>query len=167
VKRILILLAGLALGGCAMGGAAGFRQPVTGGGGGLPATMARASTAVVTPPGRGLAGLAVRTYTRDAAGAVTEVPATCTISAGAFGARMATPGRLVIPDLGPDAPAVTALCSAPGLAGQNSVEPAYRWARTGGTPPERVLWGNGWWWGGFKTGPMRYPDLDVGLVPRS
>jgi hypothetical protein len=166
MRHAWILAAALGLAGCAMGGVAGYRPPVVGGGAGLPVTVARASTDVVTPPGRGMLGLAVRSYQRTATGEPAELPATCAIEAGAFEAQMVTPGRLVIPDLGPDAPAITAVCTAGPLAGRNSVAPAFRWASTGGMPPERVAWGLGWWWGGTKSGPMRYPDLDVGLLPR-
>jgi hypothetical protein len=111
-------------------------------------------------------GLGVRTWVRAPDGTITETPGACRIEEGAFGAEMATPGRLVIPDLGPDAPTIVATCTSGALAGSNAVEPAFGWAGNGGSAPERVAWGGGWWWGGVRTGPMRYPDLDVGLQPR-
>lgn len=166
MRRAWLLGAALLVAGCAEGGLVGYDRTIVGGGAGLPETVARASQDAVTPPGRRWLGLAVRSFERDAAGTVTEVPARCSITAGTFVAEMATPGRLVIPDLGPDAPPVTATCSNGPLAGRNSVEPSFRWPEGGGNAAQRIAWGGGWWQGGARTGPMRYPDLDVGLLPR-
>lgn len=163
VTRAVAVLAALAAAGCAGGGFAGYERAVTGGGGGLPETVARARTDVVTPPGRRQLGLAVRTFERDAAGQVVEVAGECAIRAGSFRAAMATPGRLVIPDLGPDAPGIVAECRRGAARGTGSVDPAFAWAESGGGAVERLLWGGGPWRGGVRTGPMRYPDLAVGL----
>jgi hypothetical protein len=166
VTRMAAAAAALALAGCAGGGFVGYERAVTGGGAGLPETVARASTAEVTPPGRRMLGLAVRTYARDAAGAIVEVPGTCTVTGGTLGASLATPGRLVVPDLGPDAPVLTARCTAQGMTGSGAVEPAFAWAEDGGGAAARLAWGGGPWRGGPRTGPMRYPDLMVGVQPR-
>jgi hypothetical protein len=158
-----LVAAALGLGGCAGGGFAGYERGVTGGGGGLPVTVARARSDVVTPPGRRQLGLAVRTFERDAAGGSVEVAGECAIRAGAFRASTATPGRLVIPDLGPDAPGIVAECRRGAARGSASAAPVFAWEESGGTGLERLLWGGGPWRGGVRTGPMRYPDLLVGL----
>ncbi len=156
--------AGLALAGCAGGDFVGYGPAVTGGGGGLPATRAVGREDMITPPGRRDLGLAVRSYAFATDGAPVEVAgAMCRITAGSFEAALVTPGRLVIPDLGPDAPAVTADCVAGSLRGAASVAPVFGWAASGGNPPQRVVWGLGWSFGGVKSGPMRYPDLGVGM----
>ena len=36
-------------------------------------------------------------------------------------------------------------------------------AETHASPPPRAWWGGGWWYGFQKSGPMRYPDLAVGM----
>lgn len=155
----------LALAGCAGGDIAGFSTGIGGGGRGLPATMAFASPDTMTPPGRGPTGLAVRSYVLEADGGSVEVAgATCRVTGGGFDATMLTPGRLVLPDLGPDAPALRAECRSGTLAGVAAVAPAFAWANDGGNAAERVAWGLGWTYGYAKVGPMRYPDLRVGLV---
>jgi hypothetical protein len=166
MKRVWLLGAALLVAGCAGGGVIGYERTVVGGGAGLPETVARARQDAVTPPGRRWLGLAVRSFERDAAGAIVEIPARCSIEAGTLTAEIATPGRLVIPDLGPDAPVITATCGNGLLAGRNSVEPDFGWDESGGNSAQRVVWGGGWWQGGVRTGPLRYPDLDVGLRPR-
>ena len=160
----IMTAAAAALAGCAGGDLAGYGPAVTGGGGGLPVTRAVAREDVITPPGRRDLGLAVRSFAVGADGDAAEIAgAVCRISAGSFLATLATPGRLVIPDLGPDAPAIFADCSAGTLRGAASVAPVYGWEASGGNPPQRMLWGLGWYYGGVKTGPLRYPDLPVVL----
>ncbi len=165
--RGLILAAALALAGCAAGEIAGFGPAVRGGGGGLPATRAEARPDAMTSPGRRELGLALRTFTSETDGSRVEIRgATCRITGGAFEATLVTPARLVIPDLGPDAPVLQADCTAGALAGAAAVEPDFVWIPGGGNPPQRVLWGLGWSYGFEKTGPLHYPDLAVGLVER-
>ncbi len=155
----------VALTGCASGDLAGYSLGVDGGGRGLPITRAFASQEEVTPPGRGLTGLAVRTYVQGPDGASVEVAgAACRVSGGGFEATLTTPGRFVLPDLGPDAPALKAECRSGTLAGVAAVAPSYAWADDGGNAAERVVWGLGWTYGYAEVGPMRYPNLRVGLV---
>lgn len=157
-----LMAALIALGGCAQGELAGFGPAVVGGGGGLPATRAEARADLMPPPGRRDLALAVRSFTPGADGEPTEIAgATCRITAGAFGATLVTPGRLVIPDLGPDAPPVRADCAAGGLRGAGAVAPSFAWAASGGNPPERAAWGLGWTYGFEAQGPVRYPNLGV------
>jgi hypothetical protein len=166
--RVAILAAALVLGGCAGGEVAGFGPKVRGGGWGLPATRAAAPPDAITPPGRRELGLAVRTFAFETDGSRVEIGgASCRIEAGALRATMATPGRLVIPDLGPDAPVVRAECTAGTLAGAAAVAPDFAWIPGGGNPPQRVVWGMGWSFGFEKVGPVRYPDLGVALTERA
>jgi hypothetical protein len=86
------------------------------------------------------------------------------VTGAAFEVVVATPARVVIPDLGPDAPALRADCAAGTLRGAATVAPVFAWAAGGGNPPQRVAWGLGWTYGFAKVGPMRYPDIAVTLV---
>ncbi len=164
-----MMAAAFALAGCAGGEVAGFGPAVVGGGRGLPATRAEARPDLMTPPGRRELGLAVRTFAAAPDGtAPAEIAgATCRITAGAFTAELVTPGRLVIPDLGPDAPAIRADCAGGTLRGAGAVAPAFAWASNGGNPPQRVAWGLGWTYGFEKVGPLRYPNLGVVLSPQT
>jgi hypothetical protein len=163
----LLLAAGLALGGCAAGGVAGYAPGIVGGGGGLPATRAVGRSDQVTPPGRRDLGLAVRAVAVETDGTPVQVAgATCRITSGTLEATIVTPGRLVIPDLGPDAQPVRADCTAGTLAGAATAAPGFFWPAEGGNPPQRVSWGLGWTYGFQKVGPMRYPDLVVPLAER-
>lgn len=159
----------LALAGCAGGGVAGYAPAVVGGGRGLPATMAVARPDQMTPPGRWRdIGLAVRTFAPGPEGDLVEVSgALCRVTGGALRADLVTPGRLVTPDLGPDAPALRADCRSGSLAGAAVVPPAFAWPSEGGNPAQRAAWGLGWTYGYQKVGPMRYPDLPVVLAARS
>lgn len=158
----MMAAAGLALAACAGNDLAGFGPTVVGGGRGLPVTRAEARPDLMTPPGRREVALAVRSFAAQPDGAPVEIAgASCRITAGAFSAALVTPGRLVIPDLGPDAPAVRADCAAGELRGAGAVAPSFAWAASGGNPPERVLWGLGWTYGYEKQGPMGYPNLGV------
>jgi hypothetical protein len=164
MRAISIGLA-LMLAGCA--GAYDWRR-VEGGGAGLPVAAMRASSEVVTPPGRGpLEALAVRTFVPGGGpGGWDEVTgATCRVEgAPYFAATVVTPVRLTLPDLGPDAPVLQARCERGDLNGQASVAPAFSWPEERRpSAPTRIWWGGGWWWGFEKTGPMRYPDLAVAL----
>jgi len=160
-----MMAATLALAGCAGGDLAGFGPGVVGGGRGLPATRAEARPDLMTPPGRRDLGLAVRSFAaaEDGSAPVEIAGAACRITAGAFSAALVTPGRLVIPDLGPDAPPVRADCQSGELRGAGAVAPAFAWAGGGGNPAQRILWGLGWTYGYEKQGPMRYPNLGVVL----
>lgn len=162
MRTVGLAAAALALAGCAGGDVLGFGLPVTGGGMGLPPTRAEARTDVVTPPGRRDLGLAVRTFAVETDGSLVEIEgAACRVTGGAFSADLRSPGRLVIADLGPDAPALTARCKAGALEGAAAVAPDFSWAAGGGNPPQRMAWGLGWTFGYAKVGPMRYPNLQV------
>jgi hypothetical protein len=158
--RLVSLALVLALAACAGG--------VRGGGGGLPEVAMQARTDTVVPPGRGWRqGLAVRSFVIGADGQWQEVAgATCQVAGGdLYRAALVTPARLVLPDIGPDAPVIRADCAAGAARGADAVAPAYGWPAEGRPDPfNRVFWNNnGWWWGFQKTGPLRYPDLAVGM----
>ncbi|MBP7241874.1 hypothetical protein [Amaricoccus sp.] len=162
MRAITLAAAALALAGCAGGDVFGFGPAVRGGGWGLPATRAEARPDSMTPPGRRDLGLSVRAFATETDGSVVEIKgATCRVTGGAFAANLATPGRLVIADLGPDAPALTARCTAGALEGAAAVLPDFSWSRGGGNPPQRIAWGMGWTYGYAKVGPLRYPNLRV------
>jgi hypothetical protein len=164
MRAWMLTAAALGLAGCAGGEVAGFGPAVVGGGVGLPSTRAEARPDAMTPPGRRDLGVSVRTFAPGPDGALAQVAgATCRVTAGSFAATFVTPGRLVLPDLGPDAPPVAADCTAGALAGSAAVAPDFRWIPGGGNPPERVLWGLGWTYGFEKVGPVRYPPLAVTL----
>jgi hypothetical protein len=143
---------------------------VSGGGAGLPQVAMRPNPAAIVPPGRRSTGLAVRTFvpaegTDDGWNEVAG--ARCRVTGGDFfHADVVTPVRLVVQDLGPDAPPLHAECSSGTLAGADAVAPGFSWPEeTRPGAARRVWWGGGWWWGYQKTGPMHYPDLAVGLSP--
>lgn len=165
LRAVALAGAALALAGCAGGDVFGYGLPVTGGGMGLPPTRAEARPDAMTPPGRRDLGLSVRTFAAGSDGAkLVEIQgATCVVTGGAFSATLRTPGRVVIADLGPDAPPLTARCTAGALKGATAVAPNFAWAANGGNPPERMAWGLGWTFGYAKVGPMRYPNLQVTL----
>jgi hypothetical protein len=133
----------------------------------LPETRAVARADRVVVPGRRELGLGVRTFVTDASGAPVEVSGSrCTVRAGDFLRALATPGRLMIEDLGPDAPVIVADCSDGVMAGTGTAAPNFAWEQGGGNSFDRFVWGGGGWWGGYRTGPMRYPDIDVVLSAR-
>lgn len=167
MRRIGIVLVALALAGCG-GGAYDWRS-VAGGGAGLPQVAMAPTGETVVPPGRGARrGLAVRTFVAVPDGWSEVSGANCTVSGVPyFRANLVTPARLVLPDLGPDAPALRAECETPTAWGSDTVAPAFAWPVEGRpNPVTRAWWGGGWWWGYQKTGPLRYPDLAIGLAPR-
>lgn len=163
--RFWIIGGALALSGCAGGDIAGYSPALTTGG--LPVTRAVARQDVVTPPGRRDLVVPVRTFATETDGDRVEVKgAVCKITAGAFEVAMATPGRLSIPDLGPDAPAIRADCVAGTLIGAALAPPVFSWPSQGGNPPQRMVWGLGWTFGYQKQGPLSYPNLQVDLIER-
>lgn len=163
--RFWIIGGALALAGCAGGDIAGYSPSLSTGG--LPVTRAVARQDVVTPPGRRDLLVPVRTFAARTDGGRVEIEgAVCKITAGSFEVAMATPGRLSIPDLGPDAPAIRADCVAGGLAGAAIAPPVFSWPSAGGNPPQRALWGLGWTYGYQKQGPLGYPALQVDLTER-
>jgi hypothetical protein len=165
--RVMVAAAALALAGCAGGALFEYDVRVPGGGAGLPETRAVARADRVVPPGRRELGLAVRTFVADASGTPVEVAGSrCSIRAGDFRAALTTPGRLIIEDLGPDAPVIVADCGDGVMSGTGSAPPDFTWEQNGGNSFDRFVWGGGGWWGGYKTGPMRYPDIDVVLNAR-
>ena len=132
----------------------------------LPLVEMKPNAAQIVPPGRWKTDLAVRAFVPDAEGGWVEMPGSrCRVSGGDyFTADLVTPARLVLPDLGPDAPQLVANCTNGQLAGQAVVQPAYGWPEEGRpSGVRRAGWGGGWWWGYEKTGPLVYPDLAVAL----
>ena len=124
------------------------------------------SGGTIVPPGRGRLALAVRTFVPLAEGGWEEVAgARCRVTGGAFfRADVVTPVRLVVPDLGPDAPPLAAECATATLRGSDAVPPVFSWPMDRWpSAAARVWWGGGWWSGSGKSGPMRYPDLAVAL----
>jgi hypothetical protein len=159
------LLAALVLAAC--GGVTDYPwQGPTGGGRGLPEVAMRSSGDVVVPPGRGQPpALAVRAFVPSPDGWQEVQGARCRVTGGEyFSAEIVTPVRIIVPDLGPDAPPIRADCAGDGVTGAALVAPIYGWPAEGRpSAPQRIWWGGGWWWGFQKTGPMRYPDLAVGM----
>jgi hypothetical protein len=157
----------LVLAGC--GGGAYDWRAVEGGGAGLPEVAMTPSEEIIVPPGRGAReGVALRTFVASGEGWSEVTGATCDVTAlPYFRTRVRTPVRIVVPDLGPDAPPLRADCETPSSWGSDTVAPVYAWPadRMAG-PVARAWWGGGWWRGYQKSGPLRYPDLAVGLVPR-
>jgi hypothetical protein len=166
MRRIGLAAAlGLALAGCGGGSDYQWGAPY-GGGRGLPQVRMSASQGVVVPPGRdGEEALALRAFVPGPDGWQEVDGARCRVTGGDyFRTQVVTPVRLVLPDLGPDAPVLSAECEAGNARGAAAVAPAYRWpADRHASPPERAWWGGGWWYGFQKSGPMRYPDLAVGM----
>lgn len=171
MRRIgLWALSALALTVAGCGGGAGYQLGgAQGGGRGLPEVAMRDANLTVVPPGRGRdEGLALRAFVPGDAGGWTEVTgARCRVTGGDyFDTTVLTPVRIVLPDLGPDAPPLQAECESGVLRGAAIVSPAFPWpAETRASPPQRAWWGGGWWYGFQKSGPMSYPDLAVGLYP--
>jgi hypothetical protein len=165
MRRWAFLIA-IALAGCA-GGEYQQISGIKGGGRGLPVVSMRANSDEVVPPGRGAPiGLAVRAFVPGTEEEWTEVAgARCHVTGGNFfSADLVTPARLVLPDLGPDAPALRADCASGAATGTDIVGPVYSWPADRPVPPlNRFVWGGGWWYGLQKSGPMRYPDLAVGM----
>lgn len=154
----------LALAGC---GGGGYQLGAPDGGGrGLPAMRLSASPGEVVPPGRGAdKALALRTFVPGPDGWQEVAGATCTVTGGIYlGARVTTPVRLVLPDLGPDAPTLQADCATATARGTAAVAPYFPWPPDKlASPLQRAWWGGGWWEGYQRSGPMSYPDLAVGL----
>ena len=149
-----------------LAGCASIDNRVSGGGRGLPEVTMKARTDYVVPPGRWNTGLAVRAFVPGADGGWQEVTgARCQVTAGEFyRAELVTPVRLVLPDLGPDAPDLIAVCGTGAVTGSAAVAPVFGWPEE--TRPDavrRFAWGGGWWWGYQRTGPMAYPDLAVAM----
>jgi len=156
----------------ALAGCAGYDDRVRGSGGGvlvrdgLPEVTMRANTDEIVPPGRWRTGLALRAFVPGVEGEWQEVTnVTCRVTGGTFyRADVVAPVRLVLPDLGPDAPPLTATCGSGALSGTATVVPVFGWPEEGRPDAlRRAAWGGGWWWGFQRTGPMTYPDLAVAL----
>jgi hypothetical protein len=165
--RRIGLVAGLALGLAGCGGGAGYQWGgAQGGGRGLPEVQMSASQAVVVPPGRDAQeALALRAFVPGPEGWQEAGGARCRVTGGDyFRADVVAPVRLVLPDLGPDAPVLRADCAAGTARGAAAVAPFFPWPAEGwASPPQRAWWGGGWWYGFQKSGPLRYPDLAVGM----
>jgi hypothetical protein len=137
-----------------------------GGGGGLPEVRLAASTGEVVPPGRGAEmAVALRSFVPGSDGWQEVTGARCVVTGGSFyRAVVVTPVRLILPDLGPDAPPLRADCETSTARGSAVVAPAFSWpADRHASGPRRAHWGGGWWYGFQRSGPMSYPDLAVGL----
>ena len=166
MRGIGLVLLALALAGCG-GGAYDWRS-VAGGGAGLPQVAMAPTGETVVPPGRGARrALAVRTFVSAPDGWTEVAGARCVVTgAPFFRATLVTPSRLVLPDLGPDAPSLRAECETATARGADVVAPVFAWPAEGyPNPAARAWWGGGWWWGFQKSGPLHYPDIAVGLVP--
>jgi hypothetical protein len=165
MRGIGLVLFALVLAGC--GGAYDWRS-VAGGGAGLPQVAMATSGETVVPPGRGAwRGLAVRSFVQSPDGWTEVAGARCVVTGGDFyRASLVTPARLVLPDLGPDAPSLRAECETPTGRGADVVAPVFGWPAEGRPQPATRIWGGGgWWWGFQKSGPLHYPDIAVALVP--
>ena len=158
--RLVGIVLMMALAGCAT-------ERVAGGGQGLPQVAMRNNSSEVVPPGRASLGLAVRTFVPADDGWSEVTGARCRVTGGHyFAAELVTPARLIVQDLGPDAPPLQAECASGTLRGADAVAPAFGWPEEGRpSAVHRFWWGGGWWWGYQRTGPMRYPDLAVALHP--
>ena len=166
--RWIGLAAGLALVLAGCGGGSGYQWGAPHGGGkGLPQVRMSASQAVIVPPGRdGELALALRAFVPGPDGWQEAAGAQCS------GHR-----RRLLPGAGGDAGAAGAARPRAGRAGRRApsaspgppaVAPRSRRTSPGRprpTPrrPQRAWWGGGWWYGFQKSGPMRYPDLAVGM----
>ena len=107
--RRIGLAAGLALVLAGCGGGSGYQWGAPHGGGkGLPQVRMSASQAMIVPPGRdGELALALRAFVPGPDGWQEAAGARCSVTGGDyFRAQVVTPVRLVLPDLGPDAPVV-------------------------------------------------------------
>ena len=136
----------------------------SGGGRGLEEVTTTRATGEFVPPARRYLGLSVRSFEPDTEAEWREVAgATCAVSAGAYRATLVTPARLILPDLGPDAPPIEAECRLGSRSGRDIVGPVYRWPAETKPDPLQRIWYGGWWRGYEESGPMRYPDLAVGL----
>ena len=158
--RRIGLVAGLALGLAGCGGGGYEWGGAQGGGRGLPEVPMRASQAVVVPPGRDAQeALALRASFPDPRAGRRPAGARCRVTGGDyFRADVVAPVRLVLPDLGPDAPVLRADCAAGTARGAAAVAPFYPWPPEGRpSPPQRIWWGGGWWYGFQKTGPCAIP----------
>ena len=141
-------------------------EDATGSGKGLPVVAMQSSRDVVVPPGRGRPlALAVRAFVPGPEGWQEVAGARCRVVGDEFfRAELTTPARLIIPDLGPDAPVLRADCTGDGASGASAVAPVFGWPEDGRPAAvHRIWWGGGWWWGFQKTGPMHYPDLAIGM----
>jgi hypothetical protein len=145
--------------------AAGCTGGLSGGGNGLDRVVMKTTNADIVPPARGYLGLAVRSFAGGGDGEWQEVAgARCVASAGAFGAVLTTPSQLVVPDLGPDAVPVTVECTKGASSGRGVSMPDFSWKGSDKpSPPARIAYGGGWWYGYRKSGPLAFPDIDVGL----
>lgn len=151
------LLACLVLSGCAVTDAgSGPRRDLS---------VMKVSTGEFAPPARGYSEVTVRSLVSGTeADWLETVGARCVASAGPYAAVLTTPARLAVPDLGPDALQVSVECTQGALAGRALSGPVYRWPAGGKPGPlSRIAYGGGWWYGYQKSGPLRYPDINVGL----
>lgn len=158
----------LALAGCAAGGGGDASLPVV-----RPAPVKGATL----PVARGEADLVVRAVTAGAPGQ--EIAgATCTASSAYFAASFTPPARLLVPDFGAAAPAITVACQAGTAKGSVLVPPEAVWSNgVGGWPAVGISVGPGTmsgvgvgvgWWGGSAGATAgapvtRYPAVRVAL----
>lgn len=145
---------------------AGCAGNVYGGGSGLNEVVMKRTNDDFAPPARGYVGVALRAFAAGPDGNWVEVDgASCRVSAGPYRAVAASPARVVLPDLGPDAPPVQADCSTASASGSARVLPDFSWPQEAKPDAFNRIAYAGWWWGYEKSGPMRYPDLSVGMSP--
>ena len=128
--RWIGLAAGLALVLAGCGGGSGYQWGAPHGGGkGLPQVRMSASQAMIVPPGRdGELALALRAFVPGPDGWQEAAGAQCSVTGGDyFRAQVVTPVRLVLPDLGPDAPVIAAECVSGTARGRAAVAPNFSW----------------------------------------
>lgn len=132
---------------------------------GLAEVQMRNSSGDVAAPARRYMSVPTRSFQAGPEGEWLEVlGAQCSVTSGLYRATLTTPARLVLPDLGPDAEPITAVCSTGILNGREMVAPEYPWPAEGSpSGVSKMTYGGGWWYGYEKSGPMKYPDIAVAL----
>ena len=132
---------------------------------------------VVVPGGgfaavQGEAALVVRTFLPDADGERREVlGARCDVVSSLYATELVTPSRLVVPNFGPQSPAITVDCATGELSGSATVEIVTNWQYGPGAWPgypygPYAPYGayGGWGWYGGPGYPLsEYPDIAVVL----
>ena len=165
--RTLVAVAGVA--GCVAGCVAPGAAPP-----GVDTVRAERRAGVVAPLASGETQLVVRTV--GAAGQ--ELPgAACVAESAYFRAEFASPARILLPDYGAEAPAVTVTCRSGTAEGGAVAAPQAAWqGGLGGWPAVGMSVGTGTnsgvgvgfgWWGGGGVGAaggvpvVRYPELRI------
>jgi hypothetical protein len=159
MKSLTIVAALLALAGCA--------SVAPSRGTGLDEVVMKNVAGTFAPPARDYQRIVARSFQPDEEGGWVEVRgATCRVGGGPYQAAFTAPAVVVMPDLGPDAPALTADCALGTLNGRDVVAPSYPWPEEARPDmARRIAYGGGWWFGFEKSGPLTYRDIAVGMRP--